>query len=218
MTNVYLLKGKKGYLLIDAGQNFAKVDKQIKKNNISWNDIKFIMITHHHSDHVNALGQILGRTHAKIIIHNYEVRPLETGLLDRKTFPLNRRVKLLMGMISLNIPKKISLRTKDVILESDSDFLRNYGINGTILETPGHTLGSLSLLMDNGNAYIGDAAMNFMKFLGLRKRPMIAEDYEKVFESWGKLLNSGAKELYPSHGASFSAEELSKRLTEFGVS
>jgi glyoxylase-like metal-dependent hydrolase (beta-lactamase superfamily II) len=106
MTNVYLLKGKKGYLLIDAGQNFAKVDKQIKKNNISWNDIKFIMITHHHSDHVNALGQILGRTHAKIIIHNYEVRPLETGLLDRKTFPLNRRVKLLMGMISLNIPKK----------------------------------------------------------------------------------------------------------------
>jgi glyoxylase-like metal-dependent hydrolase (beta-lactamase superfamily II) len=207
MTNVYLLKGKKGYLLIDAGQNFAKVDKQIKKNNISWNDIKFIMITHHHSDHVNALGQI--------IIHNYEVRPLETGLLDRKTFPLNRRVKLLMGMISLNIPKKISLRTKDVILESDSDFLRNYGINGTILETPGHTLGSLSLLMDNGNAYIGDAAMNFMKFLGLRKRPMIAEDYEKVFESWGKLLNSGAKELYPSHGASFSAEELSKRLIEF---
>jgi hypothetical protein len=31
MTNVYLLKGKKGYLLIDAGQNIAKVDKQIKK-------------------------------------------------------------------------------------------------------------------------------------------------------------------------------------------
>ncbi|MEA2066943.1 MAG: MBL fold metallo-hydrolase [Thermotogota bacterium] len=208
------LKGKM-VIYSDGGQNSTKVDKQIKNNKIPWNDIKFIMITHHHSVHVNALGQILGRTDAKIIIHNYEVKPLETGFLDRKIFPLNRRIKLLMGMISLSILKKIKLRTKDVILKSDSDFLRNHGINGTILETPGHTLGSLSLLMDNGNAYIGDAAMNFMKFLGLRKRPMIAEDYEKVFESWRKLLNSGAKELYPSHGASFSAEELSKRLTEF---
>jgi glyoxylase-like metal-dependent hydrolase (beta-lactamase superfamily II) len=215
MTNVYLLKGKNGYLLIDGGQNFAKVDKQITKNKISWNDIKFIMITHHHSDHVNALGQILGKTDATIIIHKNEVKPLETGELDRKIFPLNRRVKFLMGIISLSISKKIKLRNKDVILESDSDFLRNYGINGTILETPGHTIGSLSLLMDNGNAYIGDAAMNFMKFLGLRKRPMIAEDYAKVFESWEKLLNLGAKKLYPSHGASFSVEELSKRLAEF---
>ncbi|MFO7882075.1 MAG: MBL fold metallo-hydrolase [Kosmotogaceae bacterium] len=215
MTNVYLLKGKKGYLLIDGGQNFTKVDKQITRNKISWNDIKFIMITHHHSDHVNALGKILARTDASVIIHKYEVKPLETGELDREVIPLNRRVKLLMGMISLSIPKKISLRNKDIILESDSRFLRSFGINGTILETPGHTLGSFSLLMDNGDAYIGDAAMNFMKFLGLRKRPMIAEDYNKVYKSWKKLLNAGAKKIYPSHGAPFPAKELSKRLAEF---
>lgn len=169
------------------------------------------MITHHHSDHVNALGQILAKTKASVIIHKDEVKPLETGKLDREVMPLNRRTKILMGLIALSIPKKIKLRNKDVILESDSDFLRNYGIEGTILETPGHTIGSLSLLMDNGDAYIGDAAMNFMKFLGLRKRPMIAEDYNKVYESWKKLLNSGAKQIYPSHGNPFSAEELSKK-------
>ncbi|MFW6120932.1 MAG: MBL fold metallo-hydrolase [Petrotogales bacterium] len=211
VTNVYLLKGKEGYLLIDCGPNFAKVDKRLTKNKISWNDIKFIMITHHHSDHVNALGQILAKTKASVIIHKDEVKPLETGKLDREVMPLNRRTKILMGLIALSIPKKIKLRNKDVILESDSDFLRNYGIEGTILETPGHTIGSLSLLMDNGDAYIGDAAMNFMKFLGLRKRPMIAEDYNKVYESWKKLLNSGAKQIYPSHGNPFSAEELSKK-------
>jgi len=131
--------------------------------------------------------------------------------------PLNRRTKLLTGLIALSMPKKIKLRNRDVILESDSDFLRNFGINGTIIETPGHTIGSLSLLMDNGDAYVGDAAMNFMKFLGLKKRPMIAEDYNKVFESWEKLLNSGAKQIFPSHGDPFSAEELTKRLAEFWI-
>ncbi len=211
MTNIYLIKGKDGFLLIDTGQRFNNAEKQISKRRINWNDIKYIMITHHHADHINALGEILEKTKASIIVHKNEILPLETGKSVKKITPLNRRTKLLMGFISLIKQPKITLRKKDIVLESDSNLLRKHGIEGTILETPGHTNGSISLLMDNGNAYIGDAAMNFMKFLGLRKRPLIAEDYDKVYESWEKLLTAGAKVIYPSHGSWFSSEELSKK-------
>jgi len=69
--------------------------------------------------------------------------------------------------------------------------LRDFGIPGKILHTPGHTQGSISLLLDDGSAFVGDVAMNYFRLLGLKKRPLVAENYEAVFKSWEKLLSAG---------------------------
>jgi glyoxylase-like metal-dependent hydrolase (beta-lactamase superfamily II) len=74
--------------------------------------------------------------------------------------------------------------------------LENYGLEGSVLETPGHTNGSISVLLKDGAVLVGDLAFNLTSKLF----PIFAESPTKVWESWKKLTDSGAREIYPGHG------------------
>ena len=69
-SNVYLIKGEKGYLLIDAGfPNTVKTFlNALRKKSINLQDIVLIVITHVHYDHVGNLKEIKDFTGAKIIV------------------------------------------------------------------------------------------------------------------------------------------------------
>ena len=80
------------------------------------------------------------------------------------------------------------------------------------LYTPGHTLGSMSLLLDSGEAFVGDLAMSgFPKMIG-KGMPVFAEDVVAVKESWRLLLSRGARLIYPAHGNPFESRVLKKQL------
>ena len=53
----YILSGKCG-ILIDAGVGIRKLKKYFNDNGLSLNDIKYMLITHDHADHVKAVGMI----------------------------------------------------------------------------------------------------------------------------------------------------------------
>ena len=44
----------------------------------------------------------------------------------------------------------------------------------------------------------------------------VLEDFEKVYESWKKIIEYGAKIIYPAHGKSFSGEKLELQLEKRG--
>lgn len=69
-SNVYLIKGEKGYLLIDAGfPNTVKTFlNALEKKSINLRDIVLIVITHVHYDHVGNLKETKDFTGAKIIV------------------------------------------------------------------------------------------------------------------------------------------------------
>lgn len=73
---------------------------------------------------------------------------------------------------------------------------------GKIVLTPGHSSDSISVLLDNGTAYVGDLAMNLksMKRLGKMPIPIEAEDFDQVIHSMKKLIYLGGNLFYPSHG------------------
>ncbi|MCF7955185.1 MAG: hypothetical protein K9M75_05240 [Phycisphaerae bacterium] len=103
------------------------------------------------------------------------------------------------------------LTGSDILLEGDNDsFLKEIGIDGIILHTPGHTYtaDSISVLLSDGSAFVGDAAMNFLWWTGIRHRPIAIGDINTVYQSWQKLREHGAKVIYPSHGNPFPAAEL----------
>ena len=107
---------------------------------------------------------------------------------------------------------RLILTDRDIILEGDEKyFLKEIGVDGIILHTPGHTNtgDSISVLLSDGNAFVGDAAMNFLWWCGIGHRPIAIGDINTVFESWRKLQEHGARVIYPSHGRPFSATELS---------
>ena len=94
----------------------------------------------------------------------------------------------------------------DVVLGDDGLSLADYGITGRILYTPGHSMGSVSVLLETGDAFVGDLAMNEFPLRLSPGLPIFAEDMQKVKESWKKLLDEGARIIYPAHGKPFSAE------------
>lgn len=54
--------------------------------------------------------------------------------------------------------------------------------------TAGHTMGSVSVLLETGNAIVGELAMNGFPLLTGPGLPTIAEDMQRVKETWKLLL------------------------------
>jgi glyoxylase-like metal-dependent hydrolase (beta-lactamase superfamily II) len=71
---------------------------------------------------------------------------------------------------------------------------------------------SVSVLLDSGEAFVGDLAMNKFPLRLGPGLPIVAEDSEKVKESWRKLLELGATTVYPAHEKPFSTEVIKKAL------
>jgi glyoxylase-like metal-dependent hydrolase (beta-lactamase superfamily II) len=94
----------------------------------------------------------------------------------------------------------------DVVLGDDGLSLAEYGVPGRIIYTPGHSMGSVSVLLETGDAFVGDLAMNALPLRLSPGLPIFAENMQKVKESWKLLLDQGAKIVYPAHGKPFSAE------------
>jgi glyoxylase-like metal-dependent hydrolase (beta-lactamase superfamily II) len=211
-TNYFLLKANEGYLLIDSGWNgqLKSFLKKIGKAGIDLNEIKYIMVTHHHHDHAALVSDLRKITHAQLIVHKKQVKLLQKGDTDTSKIKQFNVLLWLLDLIlkpfiRLSYPP-IEIKADDFIIGNDGrDILNAIGIQGRLVETPGHSEDSITLVLDNGNAYCGDA---FMNIFGIRPYPIEAEDYIAVKESWRKIVGSKAKFLYPSHGKEFSVKTL----------
>jgi len=144
---------------------------------------------------------------------------LKAGKSEDTGKALNRRVQVTFMFYTLFHKEytypSLTLSDRDILLGGDNDsFLKEIGIDGVILHTPGHThtRDSISVLLSDGSAFVGDAAMNFLWWTGISHRPICIGDINTVYESWRKLRERGARVIYPSHGRPFSATRLEKSV------
>jgi glyoxylase-like metal-dependent hydrolase (beta-lactamase superfamily II) len=100
----------------------------------------------------------------------------------------------------------------DIALDDSGISLEPFGISGRVLHTPGHTKGSMSVVLETGDAFVGDLAMNGFPHRPGPKMPSPGEDADLVKKSWRLLLDSGAKRIFPGHGKPFDADVLRNRL------
>ena len=212
-TNCYLIK-QDGLILVDTGSP-NKCDKFIKglnKLSIKPLDVSIILLTHGHWDHIGSAYEIKNLTGCKVAINKHEKDWLEG---TNKTLPQGISLwgKTLRKVIKIFIPlvnfPSVSI---DIVLEDKELSLESYGIHGKVLYTPGHTSGSMSLLLDSGEAFVGDLVMNGLPMrigVGL---PIFAQDIEIIKKSIRMLLEKGARWIYPAHGKPFKAELLEKKL------
>ncbi|HAX69802.1 MAG TPA: hypothetical protein DCY14_09360, partial [Anaerolineae bacterium] len=61
-------------------------------------------------------------------------------------------------MVAAMVVKPFEAVEPDIILEKEMS-LKNFGVDGEIVFTPGHTKGSLSVMLPNQEAIIGDVMM-----------------------------------------------------------
>ena len=222
ITKCYLLECSEGYLLIDTAypRDYEKFVKAIDKLVVGLYQIRYLLLTHHHDDHAGFAARLVEQTGCKLIVHQNAVLPLSKGESENTMKPVNRCVRAAFSLFKMVHREfrysPLSMADKDVVVSSeDFDLLKTIGIEGKILHTPGHSRDSISVVLSDGNAFVGDAAMNFLNFCGTKYRPIFVEDIDLVFDSWQKLAEHGAERIYPAHGNPFSAEKLTRYRKRF---
>ncbi len=214
-TRCYLLPCTSGYLLIDTDYSkyCRRFTRKLSALGIALAEIKYLLLTHHHDDHAGFAAELVRSTGCHVIAHYLAARPLSRGRSEGTDNPVNWRCRATLALYTLlhaeyTFPPLV-LSGRDIVIEGDDEgVLKGIGIDGVILHTPGHTEDSISVLLSDGSAFVGDAAMNFLRWTGMRHRPIVVENIETVYESWRKLRQRGARVIYPSHGKPFSATEL----------
>jgi len=191
------------------GKNFVK---SLKKLSIKPEDIKLVILTHGHWDHIGSAKEIKEITGAKIAMHQLEKDCLEKSLMLVPP-AVNRWGHIFAWIMSRFMPLvHIPSTDVDIILGDENFSLVEFGIPGKVIHTPGHSSGSVSALLETGDAFVGDLAMNGFPLRLGPGLPIFADDIQKVKESWKLLLDMGAKMIYPAHGNPFSAEIMRKIL------
>lgn len=210
---VYAVKGN-GVIVIDGGdpgmiKNFAD---GIEKASIKTEEIRLIVLSHGHWDHVGSARDIKDLTQAKILMHRRDMHLLEC-------FPPAQPPgftpwgKVIIAALKLHTRStRIPTFAVDIVAGDEEISLNNYGIPGIVIPTPGHSWGSVSVLLDSGEAFVGDLAMNMFPMRLSPGLPPFGDDIQIIMESWRKLLGLGAKTIYPAHGKPFPAEILRKAL------
>lgn len=149
--NLYVIKGKDGDILIDTG--FIGMKRIIKK----WLDqfnIKLIILTHAHVDHVWNAAYLSKLYNAKIAMSSDDIINLDNSRIHAK--PLKKKYGLWTKFMNLGMRLFKTKEFKvDIILKKNSK-LKKYGNCIKIIDLSGHTDGSIGILYNN-YLFAGDA-------------------------------------------------------------
>ncbi len=215
ITNSYLLRGARGIVMVDAGipGKIKAFKRQLARLYIMPKDIKLIILTHSHFDHIGTAKEIQELTGADVMIHKAEKKMIDDGkfmVLEGTTFWGKLSLKILSpftGLIKF-IPPAIN------IIAGDEDIsLLDFGIDGNVIHTPGHSAGSISVLLKTGEAFVGCMAHAALPLRSSPGLPIYAEDINILIESWEKIIEKGARIIFPAHGKPFSVEIMKKIIS-----
>lgn len=212
----YILKAE-GVVAVDGGApGKGKAFAQgLTKAGIRPEEVGLVVFTHGHWDHIGSAKEIKELTGAEVAMHDCEAHWLEESLT-----PLSPGVttwgRLFRSIMMPFMPLvRIESLDVDIRIGDEGMDLREYGIPGRVIHTPGHSYGSVSVLLDSGEVFVGDLAMNRVPLRLVPGPPIFAVDKEKVRQSWELLLGEGARIVYPAHGKPFSAEIMRAALADW---
>jgi glyoxylase-like metal-dependent hydrolase (beta-lactamase superfamily II) len=222
IVNAYLVPVEAGYALIDTGDPGLTflLFQALDRHKISLDQLKLIILTHIHYDHIGGLWAVQARSGAPVMVHQAEAADLAAGrvVIPPGVYPSTRLLSRLGRWLS-RFCRFPGYQAEHVVSEEEMP-LHDFGLNGSVLHTPGHSPGSISILLDNGDAFVGDLCPNLFPRKLWSHFPPYAYDIATVYESWDKLLSRPIKLLYPGHGAPYKVEELRRdrnRKGSFGT-
>jgi glyoxylase-like metal-dependent hydrolase (beta-lactamase superfamily II) len=205
-SNSYLFEGSMGMLLIDAG---GKELPQKLKNYLTEIDrtpaeIKGIILTHTHYDHVDSLAEVRDMTGAPVVVHRKEAADLTRGRTDlppgNSLFP-----KLVIALSRLKKGVDSYPAVEPDIVFDDELGLERFDIPGRVLHIPGHSSGSACVVIDDF-CFCGDTLFHVVPG---RLMPPFVEDRKALCKSWKRLLDTGCTMFYPGHGKPVTGDLLS---------
>jgi glyoxylase-like metal-dependent hydrolase (beta-lactamase superfamily II) len=203
-VNCYLLKTETGFYLIDSGlhKKRGELEKSLEQAGCTPGDLRLIIITHGHTDHVGNAVFLKEKYGGVIAMHIGDDKMVETGdmFINMKGGLSLSLVRWLTNLLGFNSYENFK---PDVYLV-DCQELSEYGLDAKVLHTPGHSPGSTSILFDDGTLFCGD-------ILGNTKKPektALVDDHQQLDASVMALKACETETVYPGHGKPFKMSDL----------
>jgi glyoxylase-like metal-dependent hydrolase (beta-lactamase superfamily II) len=205
-VNAFLIRGARP-VLVDTGLpgSAPKILSALQEEGLKPWDLALIIITHAHLDHSGSAAALSGATGAPVLVHAREADYLCTGASapTPSTALLGYLLRLIIGK---HTPAP-ELAVRPVIRIDAPYRLGAFSVDGTIIPTPGHTNGSLSVSLATGECIAGDLVTGM--FPAARPRlPVFAEDPEAAVKSIRMILDTKPEIIYAGHGGPFSREQV----------
>jgi glyoxylase-like metal-dependent hydrolase (beta-lactamase superfamily II) len=181
-VNCYVVYDEKSRdaAVIDAGDEAARIIGCIEKNNLT---VKYLINTHAHADHIGANTAVKEKTGARLLVHEKDAPQLDNPKLNLSAF---------MGA------PVVSCQADEFIKEGDA--IKFGDIELKVIETPGHTPGSVCLLTD-GVLFSGDTLFQY----SVGRCDLPGGSMDKMMESLRKLKKLPPDTtVYTGHGAATS--------------
>jgi len=206
ITNVYLFSNGEKSVLVDTGSKGSAnhILDQIRKSGLKPSDICLIILTHTHFDHSGNLKILVDKTGAKVLVHKKEATCLSLGftVIPKGAFFYTKFLSWAGRKLFTTIGHYLPV-IPDIIVDDKFD-LSVFGLDGYLLPLPGHTDGSLTLIIGH-QAFVGD---NMVGMIPGRVFPAFVNDIPLLMESWKLLIDSGCTAFYPGHGKMVSIDQL----------
>ncbi len=195
-TNTYLIRGRDGFLLFDTdwAGTFPALCRTLGEKKLRLQDIRALMISHFHPDHMG-IAQELGNQGIELLI--FDVQRDFVHASDRILAGEPRK-----GFIPID-----DRRAKWLALSDSRDYLRQMGIDGEVLYTPGHSDDSISLWLDEGTLLVGD--LNPLYELEMHRGTLIEK-------TWNRLLERKPGRIYYGHARPFFREDIGEEIISPG--
>jgi len=132
-VNLFLIKGLKGYIAVDAGNNAKKVAKEMEKLKIGEDKVLAVLLTHSDSDHVAGIDLF---KNAKVYLARAEEQ-------------------MINGQTSRALIFKNKLEKEYELLNDNQEIIID-GIDIKCISTPGHTPGAMCYLVNGIHLFTGD--------------------------------------------------------------
>lgn len=194
-TNTYFIQGKKGALLFDTGWagTFGKFCSALGEKDLKLQDIKYLMVSHFHPDHMGIAQEIADKG-------------IEIAVMDVQKEFIHSSDHIFEKENNKDFVPIDDRKVKIISIEKSRGFLKSLGISGEVFHTLGHSDDSISIWLDKEKSLlVGDLD------------PLYEPDMYKgtqTGESWEKLLKLKPDKIYYGHAKAADLNAASPKKAE----
>lgn len=160
-------------------------------------DIKLIVLTHGHIDHISNAAYLSKKLLVPIAMHKADYELIKNNMLQ-KLLAHSILGKLVLALSIKSFEQEKIEPFEPNVFFKDGDTLKDYGVNATIVELTGHTKGSIGIKVGTTDFIIGDALMNIF----YPTTSMLYNDFHNMKESAKCISQFEQMMIHFGHGKS----------------